>query len=58
MNGPPSAGHCSPLPPLTVVEVDGLQVAYRTAGTGPDVVLLHGFLSDSRAWAPQITRSL
>jgi pimeloyl-ACP methyl ester carboxylesterase len=23
-------------------------------GSGPDVVLLHGFLSDSRAWAPQI----
>jgi pimeloyl-ACP methyl ester carboxylesterase len=30
-------------------------VAYRAAGDGPPVVLLHGFLCDSRSWEPQLT---
>jgi pimeloyl-ACP methyl ester carboxylesterase len=36
------------------VEVDGLRIAYRQAGHGPPLVLLHGAFSDSRAWRPQL----
>jgi len=36
------------------VEVDELRVAYRRAGEGPPLVLLHGGLSDSREWRPQL----
>jgi pimeloyl-ACP methyl ester carboxylesterase len=36
------------------VEVAGLRIAYRRAGDGPALVLLHGALSDSRAWRPQL----
>jgi pimeloyl-ACP methyl ester carboxylesterase len=39
---------------LTYVEVNGLSVAYRDVGEGPPLVLLHGFLSDSRCWKPQL----
>jgi pimeloyl-ACP methyl ester carboxylesterase len=39
---------------LEVRSVDGLSIAYVQAGTGPALVLLHGFLFDSRAWARQI----
>jgi pimeloyl-ACP methyl ester carboxylesterase len=35
-------------------EAKGLSVAYEQAGHGPVLVLLHGFLFDSRAWRPQI----
>ena len=35
-------------------DVDGLRVAYRSAGSGPPLVLLHGFLFDSRSWEPQL----
>jgi pimeloyl-ACP methyl ester carboxylesterase len=31
-----------------------IAVAYRREGTGPAVVLLHGFTQDSRIWAPQL----
>jgi pimeloyl-ACP methyl ester carboxylesterase len=40
--------------PLTRVEVDGHSVAYRRAGDGPALVLLHGFLCDSRCWRYQL----
>ena len=36
------------------VDVNGLSVAYERAGHGPALVLLHGFLFDSRAWRPQL----
>ena len=36
------------------VEVDGLRIAYRRAGHGPPLVLLHGAFGDSRAWQPQL----
>ena len=39
---------------LTRAEVNGLSVAYRYAGEGPPLVLLHGFLCDSRCWRPQL----
>jgi pimeloyl-ACP methyl ester carboxylesterase len=32
------------------VEVDGMRIAYRRAGMGPALVLLHGAPSDSRTW--------
>lgn len=35
------------------VEVDGLGIAFRRAGAGPALVLLHGAFSDSRDWARQ-----
>ena len=40
---------------LTRVEIDGHSVAFRHAGEGPALVLLHGFLCDSRCWRRQLT---
>ena len=37
------------------VLVDGHSIAYREAGQGLPLVLLHGFLTDSRCWAPQLS---
>ena len=34
--------------------VRGLRIAYERAGTGPPLVLLHGFVGDSREWRHQI----
>jgi pimeloyl-ACP methyl ester carboxylesterase len=39
---------------VPVADVDGLTIAYQRAGRGPSLVLLHGFLFDSRAWRPQL----
>lgn len=39
---------------LTCVEVEGHSVGYRQAGKGPALVLLHGFLCDSRCWRHQL----
>jgi pimeloyl-ACP methyl ester carboxylesterase len=36
------------------IKVRGLHIAYQRAGSGPPLVLLHGFICDSRAWRPQI----
>jgi len=36
------------------VEVEGLSIAYERVGEGPPLILLHGFLFDSRAWRPQL----
>ena len=36
------------------VTVDGLRIAYQRAGQGPPLVLLHGFVGDSREWRRQI----
>jgi pimeloyl-ACP methyl ester carboxylesterase len=33
---------------------DGLRIAYRRSGTGPALVLLHGFIADGRVWRTQI----
>jgi pimeloyl-ACP methyl ester carboxylesterase len=33
---------------------DGLRIAYRRSGTGPTLVLLHGFIADGRVWRTQI----
>jgi pimeloyl-ACP methyl ester carboxylesterase len=34
--------------------VDGLNITCQRAGSGPPLVLLHGFIADSRAWRRQI----
>jgi pimeloyl-ACP methyl ester carboxylesterase len=34
--------------------VNGLSVAYQRTGDGPVLVLLHGFIVDSRMWRPQL----
>ncbi len=39
---------------MDTVIVDGRTVAYRRAGSGPPVLLLHGGLSDSREWLLQL----
>jgi pimeloyl-ACP methyl ester carboxylesterase len=36
------------------VDVNGIRIAYERAGLGETLVLLHGFICDSRAWRPQI----
>lgn len=40
---------------LRRVDLSGHSIAYRSAGEGPPLVLLHGFLSDSRCWRTQLT---
>ena len=40
---------------LHFVEVEGQAIAYRQAGEGPALVLLHGFLCDSRCWKRQLS---
>ena len=35
---------------------DGLSVQYLTAGSGPAIVLLHGYAETSRMWRPLIPR--
>ena len=44
-----------PLPPgVKAIEVNGYPVTYQEMGAGPPVVLVHGSLNDSRAWAAQV----
>jgi pimeloyl-ACP methyl ester carboxylesterase len=40
---------------LHTAQVDGYSIAYREAGQGDAVVLLHGFLCDSRCWRRQLS---
>ena len=39
---------------MNTVVLNALRIAYQRAGSGPPLVLLHGFISDSRVWGPQI----
>jgi pimeloyl-ACP methyl ester carboxylesterase len=39
---------------MLAVDIDGFRVAYQRAGEGPPLILLHGILSDSRAWSRQL----
>ena len=36
---------------------DGLRIAYHRSGTGPALVILHGFIADGRVWRAQIDDS-
>lgn len=40
---------------LRSVQVDGYSISYREAGQGAALVLLHGFLCDSRCWRRQLS---
>jgi len=40
---------------VNFAQVEGHSIAYREAGHGPALVLLHGFLCDSRCWRRQVT---
>lgn len=42
------------MPDVDFADVDSHRIAYRAAGTGPPLVLLHGGWSDSRDWRPQL----
>jgi pimeloyl-ACP methyl ester carboxylesterase len=35
------------------VRINGVDVAYRRAGSGPPIVFVHGAVEDSRTWTPQ-----
>ncbi|WP_415855171.1 alpha/beta fold hydrolase [Sinomonas sp. G460-2] len=39
---------------METVSVAGLRIAYRTAGSGPPLVLLHGAYEDGRVWQDQL----
>src|SRR5215217_9385203 len=39
---------------LSHLQIDDLSIGYRRAGEGPALVLLHGFLCDSRCWRRQL----
>ena len=39
-----------------IASVDGVQINYKIGGTGPVVVLLHGYTQTSHMWIPLITR--
>ncbi len=41
---------------MDAVEVDGLRIAYRRAGAGDPLLLLHGGFEDSRLWMDDIER--
>jgi pimeloyl-ACP methyl ester carboxylesterase len=43
------------LPPVSRIDVGSLSLAYRQAGSGPPLVLLHGAYEDGRYWAGQLT---
>ncbi len=38
--------------------IDGARIYYRTGGTGPTLILLHGYAQTSRMWNRIFTRSL
>ncbi len=40
---------------LSFAAVNGHSIAYREAGQGAGLVLLHGFLCDSRCWRRQLS---
>jgi pimeloyl-ACP methyl ester carboxylesterase len=39
---------------VELIEVSGRKIAYRRAGGGHPLVLLHGAWSDGREWRPQL----
>lgn len=43
------------LPPKQTIEIQGIPLAYREAGQGPPVFLLHGMNGESGSWLHQFT---
>jgi pimeloyl-ACP methyl ester carboxylesterase len=43
------------VPELRLTNVGGSSIAYREAGLGAPLILLHGFLCDSRCWSGQLS---
>ena len=41
---------------MAFVNVDGLRIHYQTVGRGPDVLLIHGWISSWRMWARSMSR--
>jgi len=41
------------LPERQVVDLEGGRISYRQAGSGPDLVLLHGLAGNARTWEAQ-----
>jgi pimeloyl-ACP methyl ester carboxylesterase len=39
---------------VEILRANGLDIAYRRAGDGPPLVLVHGAAEDGRAWQPQL----
>jgi pimeloyl-ACP methyl ester carboxylesterase len=39
---------------MNEIEVGGLRIAYERVGEGPPIILLHGFVGDSREWRRQL----
>ena len=40
---------------MEMIEVDGLRITYERAGSGPPLVLLHGYVGDGpTTWRPQL----
>ena len=52
----PWASDADTLPPVPAIETNGIRINYEEWGDGdaPAVVLLHGFSSDLRMWAPTV----
>jgi pimeloyl-ACP methyl ester carboxylesterase len=50
-----SEGHAAPTAIASrTASIDGVQIHYLTAGSGPTVLLLHGYTQTSRMWRPII----
>ena len=41
------------MPERKLADVNGIKISYRQAGTGPDLVLLHGLAGNARTWEKQ-----
>ena len=39
---------------MKTVSVNGIEIAYQESGSGPPLLLLHGFSLDHTIWAPQV----
>jgi hypothetical protein len=50
----PSRGNVRQGATVELIEVGGRKIAYRRAGGGHPLVLLHGAWSDGREWRPQL----
>ena len=52
VSAPVSAGVADPVPELQFRTIHGYRRAFRIAGSGPAILLIHGIGDNSLAWAP------